>query len=404
MAMKNSGKFGLILVGITVLIIAFIDLASDKQVDWTKSYDQRDKIPYGLYVTRQELPEILGNKARIEDFTSTNYEFLKTFLPGKEQSSVVYVINGFYEGKEVIRELVSFVDRGGEVFISANSFPRPLLDTLGVKQQYYYPHHFDAVLDIKEKPFSLTDGKKAYYKDLEYPGLFYDMDTAGVSMVGYWGVEDRELPNFLEIKRGEGRFLLHLEPLMFTNYYMLQQPNFVYGAAALKLLTHNEIYWYDSKFKEGGKANTPLRVILQKDGLRQAWYTLLFGLILFLLFKSKREQRAVNVVEPEPNLSKEFARTIATLYYESGNPGNLGQKKVEYFLYDIRTHFQLDILQLEEETFAKQLSLKTTVPIEECENVIKLLVKYRKVRTSTDAELVELNKIIEEFKHKANML
>lgn len=403
--MKNSGKFGLILLGITVLIIAFIDLASDKQVDWTRSYDQRDKIPYGLYITRQELPEILGYKAEIEDFTSTNYAFLKTFLPGKEQSSLIYVMNGFYEGKEVIRELVSFVDRGGEVFISANSFPHHLLDTLGMKQQYYYPHHFDAVLDVGDKPFSLTDGKTAYYKDLEYPGLFYDIDTAGVSTVGYWEVEDRELPNFLEIKRGKGRFLLHLEPLMFTNYYMLQQPNFVYGAAALKLLSNTEIYWYDSKFKEMGQAKTPLRVLLQNDGLRQAWYTLLFGLILFLLFKSKREQRAVKVVEPEPNLSKEFARTIATLYYESGNPGNLAQKKVEYFLYDIRTHFQLDILQLEEEMFVKQLSLKAGLPIEACESLIKLLVRYRKrkVRTSTDAELVDLNKRIEEFKQKANM-
>lgn len=404
MAMKNSGKFGLILLGITVLIIAFIDLASDKQIDWSKTYDQRDKIPYGLYVTREELPEILGSQVKIEDFTSTNYDFLKTFLTAKERGSLVYIVNGFYEGKEVTGELLSFVERGGEVFISANNFPLYLMDTLGIKQQFHYPYNFNEVINVEDRPFSLVDGKTAYYKDLDYPGLFCNLDTVNTHIIGYYEVEDKEIPNFIEIKRGKGRFLLHLEPLMFTNYYMLREDNFIYGAAVLKLLSNKDVYWFDSTFKGTVEAKTPLRVLLQNDGLRQAWYILLFGLILFLLFKSKREQRAVNVVEPEPNLSKEFARTIATLYYESGNPGNLIQKKVEYFLYDIRTHFQLDILQLEGEVFAKQLSLKTGVSLEECENLIKLLLRYRKVRTSTDAELVELNKRIEDFKHKANML
>ncbi|PRD50757.1 DUF4350 domain-containing protein [Sphingobacterium gobiense] len=403
--MKSSGKFGFILLGVTVLIIAFIDLASDKQIDWSKTYDQRDKIPYGLYIIREELPEILGNQVQVEDFTSTNYDFLKTFLPEKEQSSLVYIVNGFYEGKEVTGELMKFVERGGEVFISANNFPHYLMDTLGIKQQFHYPYNFNEVINVEDRPFSLVDGKTAYYPDLEYPGLFCELDTINTQIIGYYGVEDKEIPNFIEIKRGKGRFLLHLGPLMFTNYYMLlKTENFIYGAAVLKLLSNKKIYWFDSTFKETEEAKTPLRVLLQNDGLRQGWYILLFGLILFLLFKSKREQKAVHVVEPEPNLSKEFARTIATLYYESGNPGNLIQKKVEYFLYDIRTHFQLDILQLEDEVFAKQLSLKTGVPLDECENLIELLLRYRKVRTSTDAELVALNKRIEDFKRKANML
>src|SRR5690606_13382417 len=403
-AMKNYGKFGLVLLGITILIIAFIDLASDKQIDWSKTYNQRDKIPYGLYVSREELPEIMENQVEIEDFTSTNYDFLKMFLSAKEQGSLVYIVNGFYEGKEVTGELLSFVERGGEVFISANNFPTYLMDTLGIRQQFHYPNNFNEVIHVEDRPFSLVDGKTAYYKDLDYPGLFCNLDTTNTRIIGYYEVEDKEIPNFIEVKRGQGRFLLHLEPLMFTNYYMLKEESFIYGAAVLKMLSNKEVYWFDGTFKGTVEAKTPLRVLLQNDGLRQAWYILLFGLILFLLFKSKREQRAVHVVEPEPNLSKEFARTIATLYYESGNPGNLIQKKVEYFLYDIRTHFQLDILQLEDEVFVKQLSLKTGVSMEECEHLIRLLLQYRKVRVSTDGELVELNKKIEDFKYKANML
>lgn len=404
MAMKNSGKFGLILLAITVLVIAFIDLASEDKIDWTRTYDQRDKIPYGLYVMREELPEILGEQTQVEDFTVSNYDFLKTFLPGKEQNSLVYIVNGFYHSKEVIGELVGFVERGGEVFISTNSFQISLLDTLGLKQQYHYTQSWGEVVDSEDRPFSLVDGTTAYYKELERPGLFCDLDSSDTQIIGYYEVDGVEIPNFVEVKKGKGRFLLHLEPLMFTNYHILKEDGYVYGAAALKLISNKKVYWFDETFKERAQDKTPLRVLLQNDGLRQAWYTLLFGLILFLLFKSKREQRAVRVVEPEPNLSKEFARTIATLYYESGNPGNLIQKKVEYFLYDIRTYFQMDILQLEDETFARQLSLKSGVSLGECESLIRLLIPYRKARISTDTELVELNKRIEEFKHKAKML
>ena len=402
--MKNANKFGLWIVGITVLLIAFVDLASDTRVDWHRTYDQRDKIPYGLYIAHEELPRILGEDVHMEDFQSMNYESLKKFLPGKEQSSMVFIVDNIYEGKEVALELLDFVERGGEVFLSSNSLPSELLDTLGVKQDYHYPYVINEVVDMEDRPFSLADGTTAYYKDLDYPGLFTQLDSADTRIVGSFAVQDKDIPDFIEIKRGKGRFLLHLEPLMFTNYYLLQPDNFQYAAKALKLLSRKQIYWYDATFKNPGEAHTPLRVFLQHRGLRQAWYLLLFGLILFLLFKSKREQRAVEVVEPEPNLSKEFARTIATLYYESGNPGNLVQKKVEYFLYDLRTYFQLDILRLEEEDFARQLAGKSGVSIAECTALIQLLLRYRKVQAASDSDLLALHREIEEFKHKANML
>lgn len=83
--MKNAGKFGLVLVGLTILVIALIDVTSDKQVDWTRTYDQRDKIPFGLYVVRQELPRILGEQgAEVTDVTATNYTYLRDFLRGRK--------------------------------------------------------------------------------------------------------------------------------------------------------------------------------------------------------------------------------------------------------------------------------------------------------------------------------
>lgn len=403
--MRNSTRFGLILLGLTLLVITLIDVTRDRQVDWTRTYNQYDKIPYGLFVTRSELPTILDDRP-ISDFTNTSYPFIKTFLKGKEASSVVYVVDRFTEGKEVVDELLNYVGRGGEVFISSNVIPYRLLDTLGIKQDYYYEQDPSVLLDFEDRPFSLSNGKKAFYKDLEYPGLFYDLDSSAVRIIGSFeaGKNKQKYPNFIEAKYHKGRFIFHLEPLMFTNYYMLQQDNYQYGATALKLLSRKEVYWYDAWNNNEKEARTPLRFLLLNDGLRQGWYILLFALILLLLFKSKREQAAVKVVLPEPNLSKEFAKTIASMYFENGTPGNLGQKKIEYFLYDLRTQFQLDIQQLEEPDFVQQVAMKSGVAVDTCSNLIRVLIANRNNKSMTDKGLLALNELIEDFKHKANML
>lgn len=402
--MKNATKFGLILLGLTLLVIGLIDVTRVEPIDWNRSYNQRHKIPYGLYVAHAELSHILGSETRIEEFSNNTYPHIRDLLAEKKETSLIYIVDYFDTSSEVVNELLSFTEQGGEVFISANDFYNNLLDTLGVEQDFYYPKTFGDVFDFEDRPFSLNDGTTAYYKDLEYPGLFYALDSSNINIIGYYEVEGKQLPNFIEVKHGKGRFLLHLEPLMFTNYYMLQWENYIYAAATLKLAQNKNIIWYDDYYQTDEVPETPLRVLLLNDGLRQAWYILLFSLILFLLFKSKRESRAVEIVEPEPNLSKEFAKTIATLYYETGNPGNLVHKKIEYFLYDLRTQYQLDILKLEDEDFAKHLSMRSGTPLADSQQLIAMLIDGRKRRSFTDRELMAINQTIEEFKNKANML
>lgn len=401
--MRNSARLGLLLLGLTILVIAVIDLTRDKQLDWTRSYKQTDKIPYGLYVSRNELPQILPGK-KITDFTANHYQDFKAFLKGKEGQSLVYIVDYFSSNPALIKEMISFVDRGGEVFISSNSLPDALLDTLGIGQEYHYASSSSEVFDFSKRPFYLHNRQKAYYKDLESPGLFYNLDSAQTNIIGYFIGYSKRLPNFIEVKRSKGRFILHLEPLMFTNYYMLQQDNYNYAATALKFISRKDVYWFNAHLDKENVESTPLRFLLTHQGLRQAWYLLLFGLILLLLFKSKREQKAVPIVLPEPNLSKEFAETIATMYYENGTPGDLGKKKVDYFLYDLRMQFQIDTQLLDDPGLATHLAMRTGVSLGLCEAILQRISKHRSLAKISDRELQELNLFIEDFKHKANML
>jgi len=402
--MNGTTKIGLALLGLTLLLIGIIDAGRVQPIDWEHSYNQREKSPYGLYIARTELPTMLGGAVRAEDMSKSdnNYPDIRDFLAGKEKNSLVYIVRYFDASPEAVGELLAFAERGGEVFISANNFYSKLLDSLGVGMTHHYPPDFNKVFDFEDRPFALEDGTAAHYEDLEYPGLFHQLDGADVRIIGYFEEDGKQMPNFIEVKRGKGRFLLHLEPLMFTNYYMLQEDSYRYAAATLKLLQNDGLLWYDAHYRPE-KARTPLRVLLRNDGLRQAWYVLLFALLLFLLFKSKRESRAVAVVRPEPNLSKEFAKTIATLYYEAGNPGNLVHKKIEHFLYGLRTQYRLDVLRLEEPEFAEQLAMRSGTDLADCQKLAALLTDCRRRRAFTDRELMTVNQTIEDFKNKANM-
>jgi len=268
MDMKNgTTKLGLALLVLTLLLIGLIDAGRVQPIDWRHSYNQRDKIPYGLYIAHRELPRILGDAVRAEDMSKSdgNYPAIRDFLAGKEETALVYIVNYFDASTEATGELLSFAERGGEVFISANNFYNKLLDSLGVGMAHHYPQRFDKVFDFEDRPFALNDGTTAHYEDLEYPGLFHSLDGADVRIIGHFEDEGKQLPNFIEVKYGKGRFLLHLEPLMFTNYYLLREANYRYAAAALKLLRNRNVLWHDAHHR-AESARTPLRVLLQHDG------------------------------------------------------------------------------------------------------------------------------------------
>ncbi|WP_232279876.1 DUF4350 domain-containing protein [Sphingobacterium spiritivorum] len=403
--MKNTGKFGIIVLLIALVLIAIIDATSRKPIDWRKSFDQRDKIPYGLYVLHQELGNILGNDRKIESTKKSVYETLEEDSLHAKNTAFVFV--GDYidiMGATATEKLLQFAKEGGEVFISTNYYSTNLLDTLNLSSAYLDVNKFSGFSLLGDINYSLVNNRRRIkYDKIEQTSIFDLIDSTNISIVGNAYAGKHAVPNFVEVSWGKGKLYLHHTPEMFTNYYMLQHQKYDYAASALKLIKAKHIIWCDNYYREG-QPSTPLRMILSYEGLREAWYLLLFGLLLFLLFRSKREQRAVEVVKPEPNLSKEFAKTIGTLYYENGEPGNMIDKKIDYFLFDIRNHFHLDTLQLKDEKYLSNLSLKSGIPLAETEELMNLITRYRNRKDLSTYDLKFINSKIEEFKTKSNMI
>lgn len=401
--MKRSLVVGLTLLCVVILGIAIIDAGAKRPIDWSKTYNFRDKIPYGLYVFRKEVPHILGANRIYRDFGESAYSLISDLDSAADyNAAIIDVYEDIGYDKLDAAKILHYVRMGGEVFLSSAYFGEELLDTLGIQAETLdHSIFFPTDRNIR---YSLgQDTTRIRFDKVTGFNIFSKLNAKTCTILGQLHARGRAIPNFVSISHGKGRLYLHTLPEAFTNYHLLQKEGYDYAAKCLQVIQNKNImfsdYYYDWE-----DARTPLRVILTKPGFYQAWYLLLLGLLVLFIFKSKREQRAVKVIIPEPNLSKDFAKTIATLYYENGHPGNIIQKKIDYFLFSLRTNYQLDTQSLTDGKFIKLLSLKTTVAEEECKALFIYLESCRNRSDFTIDEVKIINSRIEEFKSKASLI
>lgn len=401
--MSRGTWIGILLLFVVFLGIVLIDASAERPIDWKESYLFKDKKPFGTYVFREELPDILSKDRHYYNTGDSYYDLFYSEDSTAEVNSAlidIYEFHDFYE--ENSNALLNYVERGGEVFLSGKSFPDKFLDTLGL--------YFEILDYARFRPFpqsvyyTLGNDTSRLYLDkvTNYP-VFSKLNPETTTILGSINSRGRALPNFIKVNHGKGALYLHMVPAVFGNYYMLQEDSFNYVSKVINVIESDVIWLYDYGFN-WEQPRTPLRVILKNPGFAQAWYLLLIGLVLLMLFKSKREQRPVPVIKPEANKSKEFAQTIGNLYYENGSPGNIIQKKIEYFLFDIRNNYQLDTLRLNDERFVKQLSSKSGVALDETKKLLQLVETYRSKSEASIQDVKAINHKIEEFKQKANLI
>lgn len=401
--MNRNIIVGICLIFTVLLGIAIIDAGARRPIDWNETYNFRDKIPYGLYAFREELPNILGKDKSYEDFGESMYELVSALDSAKNFDNTLFEIDNYLDFSETETKcILKYVEEGGDVFFSAKAFSDEFLDTLGlVVERLNYPVFNPS--DQRVKYSLVGDTNKILMEKINSFNIFSKLDPKTCTVLGHLHARGRAIPNFVQVSHGKGKIYLHSMPEIFGNYHFLKKEGFEYVSRAISVVDQNNIKLADHYFK-WEQPSTPLRVILSQPGFSQAWYVLLVSLILLLVFKSKREQRAVKIIKPEPNLSKEFAKTIGSLYYENGNPGNIIHKKIEHFLYHIRVQFHLETIDLQDEKFIKQLSLKSTVDYNETKDLIFLLSTFKDKNDLSQEDVKTINQRIENFKSKANIV
>ncbi|MFD2915334.1 DUF4350 domain-containing protein [Psychroserpens luteus] len=389
-----------IYVGILILLfvgIIAIEFSTPAPINWKKTYNETQKIPYGTFVFYEELTNMFP-ESKVHDIKVTPYQYFDDYYTWEDSTYLTtgtYVVIDEYPNLDnsSAQELLDFASHGNDIFISSNHFPERLLDSLGFHIQNEYSFKGKAEFTFTNPAFesdsiSVEKGLNNIY--------FSKIDTLNTIVLGHQKFEDSTYTNFIEVPWGTGNFYLHLQPVVFTNYHLLKKDNRKYASSVMSYLNDDTLF-FDSRNKFGKElGSSPLRFIFSQPALRWAWYLTLITTILFMIFNAKRRQRIVEVKEPLKNTTVDFTKTIGNLYYETKDHDNLIEKKITYFLEYIRRVYYLDT-QILDEKFVKNLSLKSGKDKDDIKELINLIA-YLKAKTfCNEADLLRLNNAIEDF-------
>ena len=378
-----------------------------KPVDWKPSFLSSHKIPFGAHILYKEMNHFLPN-SKLRRVNVTPYEYLsENYInifetnteEGSKKKNYFFLNDNLQIDEESNNNLLEFVEEGNNVFMAGHYFPSYLLDTLKFETEGDYRQR-DIVLKLANKNISRT--KYSYTKAVENR-YFTALDSATTTVLGYNVVDKEEHVNFVKIKYGSGNFFINTQPYAFTNYHMLESNHAVYVRDCLSYLSDGgKLIWDERSKAQTGEIDSPLRFIMSKPALKYAWYTAFFSILLFIIFRAKRRQRIVPIIDPLPNTSIAFAKTIGDLYYQEGEPSDIITKKITFFLEHIRSTYMLDTQNLNEE-FKKRLQLKSGIAKEEINRLINYIVDLSNNSEPKENTLVTLNKLIDKFYQKTKL-
>ena len=384
---KKNLKF-LLPLFITLIILTIIKIAEPEEVDWSKSFAKKDKIPYGGYIIYDISKGLFPDK----EFELKELPIYNT-LKGKYHYNTNYVfINTYFSPDRLDTEyLLDYVAEGNDVFISALGIYGNLADSLQIKT---YDVFFSQ--DSVNINFSLaglkSDSGYSYFKG-NFENYFSEFDTTLVQVLGKNG---NDKVNFLRIKYGEGNFLLNTVPLAFTNYHLLNSANNEYVYKALSHLPSQNTFW-DDYYKDGNKYSaTILQYILSQKALKWAYFFMLVSVFLFIFFYGRRKQRIIPVMSPLTNTTLEFVETVGNLYYQQKDFKNIAEKKISYLLDYLRNKYSIKASTFNEETISK-ITEKSSINTGILKSLFKEIKKINDSTKITEDELININYKIEKF-------
>ena len=336
----NLGKRSKILLGLLIAVLIGIivtEIVRPRPINWRPSFTSVSKIPFGCFVLYNELPSIFPN-SEIESVEKSIYDLL--IERDSTIASNYLMINDFiYLDEQETNQVLKYVANGNQVFIASSNLTGQLADTLNIEITQQYDIQEDSV----RASFSNQNLKQEhfYFERGVSPSYFVSVDTANTEILGHIQFktssflennkdEIKVRPNFIKTTFGEGSFIINTLPVAYTNYYILGD-NKDYSTQSFSYLNDHHLYWDDYK-KSGRKVITsPMRFILNQPALKWSYYLLVVGLLLFVIFKAKREQRIIPIIKPLENSSVEFAKTVGSLYYQHRDYANLNNKKSPIF-------------------------------------------------------------------------
>lgn len=365
--------------------------------NWERKYQTNEKDPYGLFLFTTLLQAHIDTSKNI--YSIKNWIELDSLTSIKEKSTMVFVGNQFGLQNHEIDTILSKVKKGSDLFLSYNVLTNNINERIFKSQELSYDYADSINVFVGKSRFTQF---YLYQNDtVAYPWKAF-LEVEPIDSAYQYLSSFMEMPNFLRIKHGKGFIYVHTNPEFFFNYQLKRPDGFRYSSFVINQFSKDRpVYLLElgrlldnygeedtekQEGTEGQKDDSYLQFLLKSPALMVAMGLTLFGLIIFLLFRSKRLQPIVPYIPKKKNMSLEFADTITSIYAAKQYPYGLLQVQRKNFLETIQKHFFVDLSRKEtdRERELQILAQKSTVSIDEIQELLALFETTEVTKVDND--------------------
>ena len=393
------------IIGSILALIFYLSYNSSPKYSWQDHYYNNSDDPYGTsfihtlldeYYTADQFREIKGSLLSELDTNDHAYNY-------------VFIGDEFYATTIEQEFLFDRIKDGATALISANRFDSecwPILNECQMSELYW---DTSAV-------FTLTDSQKVDIK--KFPIKSYYENTTNYTNWTFLNLHDTcsptypyeilgresesELINFMSIEYGKGQLLLHTSPIVFSNINLKEESFKTYSELVFSYLPEQRTYWdeyhkiYRGEYFGGQKLSGPLQYILSQKSFKWAWYLLLLTALVYIIFKSKREQKVIPVIQEKKNTSLEFVKTIGKLYQLENNHKKIVKRKMDLFLTFIRERFKISTASVDE-NLIELIAIRSGVTKTYINNIFDHYFKIVQSNKVSDKDLLVFDASIRQF-------
>ncbi len=405
--MKKNWPYYIVLLLVVAFLYRVSQNASKKQIDWRENYSADSKLPFGCFVVRDYLDELMT--AGVKNVDQTPY--VQLVDSAFRNRNYIFISSDVQPTALDVVQLCRFAGNGNTVLISAREFGF-LQDTLHflVGDPLLFDIQNDSISTFGSAVSSgsvnaeanlvnpnLHLDKNAVFDKTTYTNVFIKVDTAKTTILGFNG-EGRA--NFIKVAFGRGEFLVHTFPDAFGNYYAAKKPTQRYLLGVLSYLRDRPTF-FDEHFKSRKFSNDDSRrYLLSEPALKLGYLIVIITGFIALFFGGKRRQRPVPVVAAPANSTLEFVEQVGVLYYNQGNHFDIIKKKINYFLESVRTRFYAQTTVFDDK-FLERMENLSGVPKEQVHHLFATIDYLRNAQDAGEQDLKKLEKLIWDFNQRS---
>ena len=408
--MNNQRKIGLF-AGVILFMLLLVWMFSSSEErpatgdqyfsssNWEAQYQPFDKNPRGTFLFHRILQAHIGKKDVYVAETSSQLDSILNMK--KNPKTYLFVGKKFGLQTSEIDSLVADIERGSDLFLSFH------LITSNIAEKFFEE------LDFRN---DYSDFQNVYTPRGCYEMVnIYEKDTIAENWLAFGDVITKgnskslssfmEMDNFIVIQMGKGKVYLQTNPNMFFNYQVKRYDGFRYTNYVIDYLSQKRDIVLlelgrlpdedgnseanEKSTKEGKKDDSYLKFILENPYLRTALILLILGVILYVIFRSKRKRPTVPVIQEQKDMTLAFAETITSIYFAKRSPYGLLQVQRKNFYATIQKHYFLDLNRREGDRELRMLAEKSNRSLEEIQIMVGLL-ETKEVTKVNDQTITEV--------------